>query len=69
MPYSEHYIPGDRLVVCDICGFEWRFSQMRKGISGNQIGLNIGPDCFDAKHPNENFVLKLKVEGKVEEIR
>ncbi len=69
MPYSEHYIPGNRLVICDICGFEYRFSQMRKGVSGKQKGLNVGPVCFDPKHLNEDFVLKPKVEGILREIR
>lgn len=69
MPYSEVYIPGDRLVECQICGFEWRFSQMRIGASGKQKGLIVGPDCFDLIHANENFILKPKQEGVVREVR
>lgn len=61
MNVSKHYIKGDRLVDCDICGFTFRFSQMRIGVSGKQKGLVIGPDCFDPIHPNEiPFTLRQK---------
>lgn len=69
MSYSEVYIPGDRLVECEICGFEWRFSQMRKGVSGKQIGFIVGPNCFDPIHPNENFILTPKAEGILEKVK
>jgi hypothetical protein len=68
MAYSRQYIPGDRLVVCDICGFEYRFSQMRKGVMGNQKGLNIGPDCWDNIHPRETKP-KTRKEGVLPEIK
>jgi hypothetical protein len=56
MPYSKTYIPGDRLVECDICGFTYRFSQMRRGVSEEQKGYIVGPKCFDPVHPNETPV-------------
>jgi len=54
VPYTEAYIPGDRKVDCDICGFTWRASQMRRGVSGNQKGLIVCPRDFDELHPLEN---------------
>lgn len=68
MPYSQFYIPGDRLVDCDICGLSYRRSQMRKGIMGPQKGLYVCPYDFDAVHPNEARV-PYKQEGKLVEIR
>jgi len=49
--YSKRYIPGDRLVECDICGFDYRFTQMRKGKAKGQKGFKVCPDCFDDPHP------------------
>ena len=28
--YTDRYIPGDRLMTCAVCGFDYRLSQMRK---------------------------------------
>lgn len=53
MPYKNGYIKGDRPVTCDICGYDYRFSQMRKGITGSQKGLNVCPPDFDPIHPND----------------
>lgn len=53
MPYSNKYLPGNQLVTCDICGFDYRFSSIKKGIMGTQIGLNICPKDFDEIHPRE----------------
>lgn len=69
MAYSNQYTPGERLVDCDICGFTYRFSEIRKGVSGNQKGLNIGPDCWDAQHPRDIVKVKFRQEGKLKEIR
>ncbi len=54
MPYSGGYIPGDRKYDCDVCGFTYRFSDMRKGVSGSQKGFDVCLDCFDAKRPYED---------------
>lgn len=67
MPYSRNFIPGDRLVDCDICGLAYRRSQMRRGIMGKQKGLIVCPFDFDAVHPNEARV-KNRREGALEEI-
>lgn len=48
------YIPGDRLVECDVCGFIWRRSDMRKGVSQSQKGFFVCPDDFDDVHPLDN---------------
>lgn len=53
MPYSNHYIPGDRLVECDICGFTYRWSDIRKGIAEGQKGFSVCPTDFDPIHPRE----------------
>jgi hypothetical protein len=66
--YSSGYIPGDRKAECDICGFTYRRSQLRKGISGNQKGLNVCPEDFDSIHPNEAQA-KNRAEGKLVDIR
>jgi len=68
MPYSRVYIPGDRLVECDICGFGYRRSEMRKGIFGTQKGRNVCPRDFDEKHPNDDKVGH-RTEGKLEKIQ
>ena len=69
MPYVQYkYIPGDRKVECEVCGFVYRFSQMRKGKIGNQVGLDVCPDCFDSDHPLDN-VPPIKAELPPREVR
>lgn len=68
MPYSRVFIPGDRLVDCDICGFTRRRSEMRKGTTGSQKGFAVCPDCLDQKHPNDERI-KNRPEGRLEEIQ
>jgi hypothetical protein len=68
MAYPRKYIPGDRPVECDICGFVYRFSQMRKGVMGNQKGFNVCPPCFDDIHPRE-IKVKHRAEGIIPEVR
>jgi len=53
MRYSNHYIPGNRIVDCDSCGFTYRFLQMRRGVSKGQKGLVICPVCYSPIHPDE----------------
>lgn len=67
MPYSRHYIPGDRLVECDRCGFGWRRSQMRRETSKDSKGIIVCPRCFDGPHPND-AVVPNKPEGRLEKI-
>lgn len=43
---SKRYKTGDRWVTCDICGYDYRFSQMRK-----LRGLNVCPVDYDGEHP------------------
>lgn len=50
---GKHYIKGDRIINCDGCGFTYRFSQMRKGVSGTQKGFIFCPECYDPLHPSE----------------
>lgn len=67
MPQFRDYVPGDRLVDCDVCGFTYRVSQVRRGVTGNQKGLIICQPCFDPEHPNDAPVPH-KREGQLREI-
>ena len=60
---DRRYIPGDRWVRCDECGFGYRYSQIRKGVSLRQKGYHVCPDCFDPRHPNTDWRLPPKKEG------
>jgi len=62
---NRRYIPGDRWVRCDECGFGYRFSKMKKGVSLKQKGLYVCPKCFDERHSNTDWKLKPKQEGKL----
>lgn len=68
MSVSTAYIPGDRKVECEICRFTWRFSQMRRGVSGSQKGLLVGPDCFDPVH-SADIPHKLRKVPPLEKVR
>jgi len=59
------YIPGDRLVECEVCGFGYRHSRIRVGVMPRQKGLYVCPTCYDAWHPNEGWKLPQKAEGAV----
>lgn len=43
------YIPGDHWVVCDVCGFEYRQSQIRV----RWDGLAVCPEDYEARHPQD----------------
>jgi len=61
MRVSNHYIKGNRIIDCDICGFTYRFSQMCKGVSGKQKGFIVCPKCYSPLHPSEiDFTLQPK---------
>lgn len=53
-PINNKYYPGDPLIDCDVCGFTYHVSELRKGIMGTQIGLNVCEVDFDSIHPREN---------------
>ena len=63
------YELGNRWVLCDVCGFGYRFSEMRKGVSGTQKGFSICPECFDPKHENEDFKVPVRTEGILEQVK
>lgn len=67
MPQYRDYVPGDRLVDCDVCGFTYRVSEVRRGVTGKQKGLVICTPCFDPVHPRETRV-PYRPEGKLREI-
>lgn len=60
---DRRYIPGDRWVRCCECGFGYRYSQVRKGVSLRQKGHYVCPECFDTRHPNTDWRLPPKKEG------
>ena len=66
---DRRYELGNRWVDCDICDFGYRFSQMRKGVSGSQKGLNVCPTCYDIRHENEDYVVPVRTEGILEEVK
>lgn len=68
MPQFRDYIPGDRLVDCDVCGFTYRVSQVQRGVAGKQKGLVVCSPCLDGVHPLETRVPS-KQEGRLTEIR
>jgi len=65
MPISEGYIPGDRWVTCDICGFICRRSKARLGISRQQKGLTVCEADFDPQHPLDDIPKRRKEEGPI----
>ncbi len=67
MPKSLHRaIPGDRLMLCDICGYEYHVSDLKKGKAEGQRGLNVCEKDYDPIHPRENTP-KLSPPKKVRE--
>jgi len=50
MTHSNKYRLGDSLINCDICGFEYFYSQMKR----NSDGLVVCPTDFDPPHPRDN---------------
>jgi len=48
-PRNPGYIAGDHWVVCDVCGFEYRHSIMRK----RWDGLVVCPWDFELRHPQD----------------
>jgi len=66
--HSQVYIPGNRIVECDVCGLTYRFSEMRRGIFGTQKGLIVCPFDFDGVHPNDARVPN-KIEGTLKEVK
>ena len=66
---DRRYVLGDRWVLCDICDFGYRFSEMRKGVSGKQKGLNVCPVCFDEPHPRDTVKVRHRVEGILEDVK
>lgn len=47
MAASSWYKHGDYNAVCDVCGFEFKASKMRK----NWQGLFVDDACYEPRHP------------------
>jgi hypothetical protein len=43
------YIPGDPWAICDLCGFKFRISKLRK----NYKGQMVCKEDFETRHPSE----------------
>lgn len=48
-PRNAGYIKGDYWMRCDVCGFDFRFSQMRE----RWDGLWVCSDDYEERHPQE----------------
>lgn len=48
-PRNPGYIPGDHWVVCDICGIEYRESEMK--LTWDKLVLC--PEDYDPRHPQD----------------
>lgn len=46
---NSTYLPGQWNAICDICGFEFKSSQLRK----NWQGLRVCLEDFEQRHPQE----------------
>lgn len=47
--HGAGFRPGDRWLVCDRCGFDYRLSQMKKEWNG----LIVCHSCYEARHPQD----------------
>ena len=68
--FPRGYIPGDRLVECDVCGLTKRFTAVRRaGPREDQSGFIVCPNCGDdGRHPREDRP-KNRAEGRLQRIR
>ena len=64
---DRRYIPGNRWIWCDECGFGCRLHDIKHGVSLRQKGFAVCPDCFDVRHPNTDWILPPKQEGKLKD--
>lgn len=46
---GNYYKAGDWLAICDICGFRFKASELRK----NWKNEMVCSDCFELRHPQE----------------
>ncbi len=49
MAANSWYKIGDYNAICDVCGFEFKASKMRK----NWKGLFVDAACFETRHPQD----------------
>lgn len=49
MPEKTTYIPGDYNAVCDVCGFEFKASQLRK----RWDGYRVCSQDWEQRHPQD----------------
>lgn len=49
MPYINDFVLGDSKAVCDVCGFDYKQSQLRKRWDGAMVCSND----WESKHPQD----------------
>jgi len=58
---NDRYVKGDFNVICDICGFKYKGSQLRKQWDGIRACSGAGTnDCWSPRHP------QLSVRGRAD---
>jgi len=53
--YTDRYIPGDRLMTCSVCGFDYRLSQMRSIPVPPKVGNTSDPFSSSTQEALTNF--------------
>lgn len=49
MGHADYYKSGDYNAVCDLCGFKYKFSKLRK----TWDGLYSCPKCWEPRQPQD----------------
>jgi hypothetical protein len=52
MSYQTHYVSGDANGICDVCGFQYKLSQLRK----RWDGMMVCRADFEERHPQDYMV-------------
>ena len=52
MSYLPFYVPGDAAAICDVCGFKYKLSQLKKRWDGAMV---CSAD-FEERHPQDYLV-------------
>lgn len=56
---EQRYIPGDYWMICDVCGFQYRRSQMRK----RWDGAWVCPKDYERRHPQDSVKVRKERAG------
>jgi len=64
MNISDNFVLGDAKACCDVCGFDYKQSQLRK----RWDGAMVCPDDFETRHP-QDFVKAVPERNHIKEPR